>query len=89
MRGRKCPSGATAWRAIPILTRAEIQAAEPSEAMREDGTPSAPDETGRVLVTPLHNLAMPLIRYDIGGAAEVGAPCPCGRGLPVLTRILG
>jgi phenylacetate-CoA ligase len=40
-------------------------------------------------VTPLHNLAMPLIRYDIGDAAEVGAPCPCGRGLPVIARILG
>lgn len=59
------------------------------EVVREDGTPCAPGQTGRVLVTPLHNLAMPLIRYDIGDAAEVGPPCPCGRGLPVLTRILG
>jgi phenylacetate-CoA ligase len=59
------------------------------EVLREDGTPCAPGETGRVLVTPLHNLAMPLVRYDIGDAAEVGAPCPCGRGLPVLNRILG
>jgi phenylacetate-CoA ligase len=32
---------------------------------------------------------MPLIRYDIGDYAEVGTPCPCGRGLPVLERILG
>lgn len=65
-----------------------------SEALRlevvdEAGRPCGPGETGRVLVTPLHNLAMPLIRYDIGDAAEVGAACPCGRGLPVLTRILG
>jgi phenylacetate-CoA ligase len=65
-----------------------------SEALRlevvdEAGRPCAPGQTGRVLVTPLHNLAMPLIRYDIGDAAEVGPPCPCGRGLPVLTRILG
>ncbi|MBR0649706.1 phenylacetate--CoA ligase family protein [Roseomonas terrae] len=59
------------------------------EVVAEDGTPCGPGETGRVLVTPLHNLAMPLIRYDIGDAAELGAPCPCGRGLPVLTRILG
>jgi len=59
------------------------------EVVREDGTPCGPGETGRVLVTPLHNLAMPLIRYDIGDAAEVGHPCPCGRGLPVLSRILG
>ena len=32
---------------------------------------------------------MPLIRYDVGDYAEVGEPCPCGRGLPVLRRILG
>jgi phenylacetate-CoA ligase len=32
---------------------------------------------------------MPLIRYAIGDYAEVGAPCPCGRGLPVLQRIPG
>ncbi|MBR0671364.1 phenylacetate--CoA ligase family protein [Neoroseomonas soli] len=59
------------------------------EVVDEAGRPCAAGETGRVLVTPLHNLAMPLIRYDIGDAAEVGPPCPCGRGLPVLTRILG
>lgn len=59
------------------------------EVVGEDGQPCRPGDTGRVLVTPLHNLAMPLIRYDIGDAAEVGPPCPCGRGLPVLTRILG
>ncbi len=32
---------------------------------------------------------MPLIRYALGDYAEVGPPCDCGRGLPVLTRILG
>jgi phenylacetate-CoA ligase len=32
---------------------------------------------------------MPLLRYEIGDFAEVGGPCPTGRGLPVLTRILG
>ena len=32
---------------------------------------------------------MPLIRYDIGDYAEVGEPCSCGRGLPVLRRIVG
>ncbi len=59
------------------------------EVLRDDGTPCAPGETGRVLVTPLHNLAMPLVRYDIGDAAEVGPACPCWRGLPVITRVLG
>src|SRR5262249_40477097 len=46
-------------------------------------------QSGRVVVTTLHNFAMPLIRYDIGDFAEVGAPCPCGRGLPVIKRIVG
>ncbi|MCW5606054.1 MAG: hypothetical protein KIT18_16045, partial [Burkholderiales bacterium] len=42
-----------------------------------------------IVVTALHNFAMPLVRYEIGDYAEVGPPCPCGRGLPVLKRIIG
>ncbi len=57
------------------------------EVLGEDGRPCAPGETGRVVVTPLHAFAMPLFRYELGDLAEVGAPCPCGRGLPVLNRI--
>ena len=49
----------------------------------------APGQIGRIVVTSLHNFAMPLIRYDIGDFAQVGEACDCGRGLPVLTRILG
>ncbi len=59
------------------------------EILREDGTPCAVGETGRVVVSTLHNFAMPLIRYELGDFAEVGPPCPCGRGLPVLARIAG
>lgn len=59
------------------------------EVLDEAGCPCVPGETGRVVVTSLHNFAMPLIRYEIGDYAELGAPCPCGRGLPVLTRIMG
>lgn len=44
---------------------------------------------GRVVITVLHNLAMPLIRYEIGDYAAFGEACPCGRGLPVLERIAG
>jgi hypothetical protein len=51
--------------------------------------PCGPGEVGRVVVTPLHNFAMPLIREELGDYAEVGEACPCGRGLPVLKRILG
>jgi phenylacetate-CoA ligase len=59
------------------------------EVVDDHGEPCRPGETGRVLVTPLNNFAMPLLRYEIGDHAEVGEPCACGRGLPALNRILG
>ena len=59
------------------------------EILREDGSACTPGEVGRVVVTDLHNFAMPLIRYAIGDYAEMGEPCPCGRGLQVITRIAG
>lgn len=59
------------------------------EVLRPDGSPCAPGETGRVVLTALHAFAMPLVRYELGDFATVGEPCPCGRGLPVLERIVG
>ena len=59
------------------------------EVLDDAGTPCEPGEVGRVVVTDLHNFATPLIRYHIDDYAEVGPPCPCGRGLPVLSRIMG
>lgn len=59
------------------------------EVLDEDDRPCVPGEPGRVVLTPLHNFASPLIRYEIGDYASVGAPCPCGRGLPVLAEITG
>jgi phenylacetate-CoA ligase len=59
------------------------------EVLHEDGRACRPGEVGAVVVTALHNFAQPLIRYAVGDYAEVGPSCPCGRGLPVLTRILG
>ena len=59
------------------------------EILNEHGAPCRPGETGEVVVTSLTNYAMPLLRYAIGDFAEVGVPCACGRGLPVLTQILG
>jgi phenylacetate-CoA ligase len=59
------------------------------EVLDETGGACGPGTTGRVVVTDLHNYAMPLIRYEVGDHAEAGAPCSCGRGLPVLRRIAG
>lgn len=53
------------------------------------GKPCAPGQVGRIVVSPLHNFAMPLLRYDTGDFAEVGERCACGRGLQSLVRILG
>jgi phenylacetate-CoA ligase len=59
------------------------------EGLDAAGRQSAPGDIGRVVVSNLGNFASPLIRYDIGDYAEVGNPPKCGRGLPVLQRIVG
>lgn len=59
------------------------------EVLDDQGRPCGPGQIGRVVATSLHNFAMPLIRYVIEDYAEVGEPCPCGRGLPVIKRIVG
>lgn len=59
------------------------------EILHDDGRVCAQGETGRVVVTDLHNFATPLVRYDTRDYAEVGPSCPCGRGLPTLSRIMG
>jgi phenylacetate-CoA ligase len=57
------------------------------EVLTDDGRPCEPGEIGRVVVTALHNFAMPLFRYDVGDRALVGEP---GRlPYPVLERIFG
>jgi phenylacetate-CoA ligase len=59
------------------------------EILDADDKPCAPGQTGRLVITALHNFATPLIRYEIGDLAIPGESCACGRGLPVITRILG
>ena len=60
------------------------------EVLRADGTPCAPGETGRVVLTDLHNFARPFIRYDTGDlAVAVAGDCSCGRGFPLLGPIEG
>lgn len=59
------------------------------EFLDDNGRPCAPGEVGRVVVTPLHNFAMPLIRYEVGDFAEVGKKAACGRAFQVIERVLG
>jgi len=59
------------------------------EVLDDDDNPCAPGQIGRIVITDLHNLASPIIRYDIRDYAQLGEPCACGRGLLKLDRILG
>jgi len=47
-------------------------------------------EIGEIILTPLWNRAMPLIRYKVD---DIGTPsndsCPCGRGLPLIKVLEG
>ena len=54
-----------------------------------DNLTGSPD-LGRVILTDLHNYAMPIIRYDVGDLAAFSkGSCPCGRALPLLKDIVG
>ena len=59
------------------------------EVLDDEGDPSEPGSTGRVVITDLHNFATPMIRYEIGDYAVMGSNCSCGRGLPVIERVTG
>jgi len=60
------------------------------EVVDERGMPLPAGQEGKILVTNLHNYAMPLIRYEIGDLGVLSdESCPCGRGLPLLTGLNG
>jgi phenylacetate-CoA ligase len=59
------------------------------EVVDDEGNACDVGVPGRVLVTSLHNFAMPLIRYDIGDIAEFGEPCDTGLKWPVLDQVSG
>ncbi len=59
------------------------------EILNEENLPCEQGETGRVVVTPLHNYAQPLIRYAIGDYAVVGKNDRSGLPFPVLSKIYG
>ncbi len=59
------------------------------EILDEEDRPCPPGVPGRVVISSLCNFTSPMVRMDLGDMAELGPPCPCGRGLPVIARILG
>ena len=60
------------------------------EFLRPDGTEAKAGEEGAIVITDLLNRGMPFIRYRI---EDVGVPtdrvCPCGRGMPLMERVIG
>jgi phenylacetate-CoA ligase len=60
------------------------------EIIDDNGNPCKPGELGQIVITDLHNFAMPFIRYKIGdlGALKQG-DCQCGRGLIQLAKVAG
>jgi phenylacetate-CoA ligase len=65
----------------------ELVVREPDGTIRH----ARPGETGEVVVTDLHNLACPMIRYVNGdlAVARGDEPCRCGRGLVRIGPIEG
>lgn len=62
------------------------------EIVDDDGAPSPPGASGRVLVTGLLRRSMPLLRYELGDVAEstgYACGCACGLGWPTIGRIWG
>lgn len=58
------------------------------EFVRQDDTPCSPGERGRIVVTELINLGLPMIRYDTGHWGQpADRACACGRRLPLLTSL--
>lgn len=60
------------------------------EVVRADGTSADFGEVGEIVITDLHNYGMPFIRYkicDLGVLSE--DDCSCGRGLPMLKKVVG
>jgi phenylacetate-CoA ligase len=60
-----------------------------AEIINETDEPCVAGEVGELVVTPLYNYAMPLIRYRTGDFVEKGPPCCCGRSLPTIAKIVG
>lgn len=55
-----------------------------------DGEPAAPEEQGEICATNLFNRVTPVVRYLLGDVAStIEDECPCGRGLPLMTRVQG
>jgi phenylacetate-CoA ligase len=75
-----CPTG-NVMHVQSELCRAEI--------LDRNHKPVPQGAWGRLIVTPLYNFSMPLIRYDTGDLVRAAAPCSCGRNHLTIERGTG
>ena len=76
--GYECPSGS-----LHVCETRHLEIVANGQVVR-------PGEMGEVVITSLHQAAMPFIRYKIGDMAILESDaCGCGRGLPVLREVVG
>jgi len=60
------------------------------EIIDAEGNPCPPGQEGEIIVTPMTNYAMPLIRYRIGDMGVwADRECTCGRGARLLQAVTG
>jgi phenylacetate-CoA ligase len=59
------------------------------EILADNDAPAKPGEMGRVVISPLFNYAMPLVRYETGDYAVAGESGRCTRSDQSITRIVG
>jgi phenylacetate-CoA ligase len=60
------------------------------EIVKDDGQPCKVGEQGRIVVTGLMSLGMPLLRYNTDDVATMtDQNCPCGRTLPCFGEVAG
>lgn len=60
------------------------------EVLGPDGQAVSPGVVGEIVVTCLHNLAAPLLRYRLGDLGSLDPdPCRCGRTLPTMSLTVG
>ena len=59
------------------------------EVLDDHDKPATPGTIGRVVVTPLYNLAMPLLRFEIGDFAVLATDTACPKSRYAFTKIVG
>jgi len=59
------------------------------EVLDKNGEQVKEGQEGEMVVTPLWQQAMPLIRYRLGDSVTLGGQCTCGRGSHTLKNIKG